>query len=91
MNPLVFTVVQIALGILIVLLLPCAYRAVIGPGPADRLQAVETTTTLLIGIIILLMLLQDSALVIDVGVALAAFGFIATLAIARYLSEGRVF
>lgn len=91
MNPIVFTFVQLALGILIVLLLPCAYRAVIGPSPADRLQAVETTTTLLIGIIILLTLLQDSALIIDVGIALAAFAFIATLAIARYLSEGRVF
>lgn len=91
MNPTVFTFVQLALGILIVLLLPCAYRAAIGPTPADRLQAVETTTTLLIGIIILLMLLQGSALVIDVGIALAAFAFIATLAIARYLSEGRVF
>lgn len=91
MNPTVFTFVQIALGILIVLLLPCAYRAVIGPSPADRLQAVETTTTLLIGIIILLTLLQGSSLMIDVGIALAAFAFIATLAIARYLSEGRVF
>jgi multicomponent Na+:H+ antiporter subunit F len=91
MNAIVFAFVQVALAILIGLLLPCAYRAVVGPSPADRLQAVETTTTLLIGIIILLTLLQGSALLIDVGIALAAFAFIATLAIARYLSEGRVF
>jgi len=39
----------------------------------------------------LLTLLQGSAMIIDVGIALAAFSFIATLAIARYLSEGRVF
>lgn len=91
MNPVVLVIVQIALTILTALLLPCAYRVVVGPSPADRLQAIETTTTLLIGIIILLALLQDSAMIIDVGIALAAFAFIATLAIARYLSEGRVF
>lgn len=91
MSETVLAVLQIALSVMIVLLLPCAYRVVVGPSPADRLQAIETTTTLLIGIIIILTLLQNSVLVIDVGIALAAFGFIATLAIARYLSEGRVF
>jgi multicomponent Na+:H+ antiporter subunit F len=89
-GPVMF-VVQAALSVMILLLLPCAYRALVGPNPADRLQAVETTTTILIGIIVLLTLLQGTALIIDVGIALAAFGFIATLAIARYLCEGRVF
>ena len=84
-------VVQIALVIMIVLLMPCAYRVLVGPSPADRLQAVETLTTLLIGIVILLALLQASPFVLDVGIALAAFSFIGTLAIARYLAEGRVF
>ncbi|MCC7207620.1 MAG: cation:proton antiporter [Anaerolineae bacterium] len=91
MSDIVLTLVQVALGILVLLLIPCAYRAAIGPSPADRLQAVETSTTLLIGIIILLALLQGTAFIVDIGIALAAFGFIATLAIARYLSEGRVF
>ena len=91
MSPVVTTVLQLALSVFVLLLLPCGYRAVRGPSPADRLQAVETTTTLLIGIVILLTLLQDSALSFDVGIALAALAFIATLAIARYLSEGRVF
>ncbi len=91
MSEIVLSVVQIALSIMTMLLLPCAYRVAVGPSPADRLQAVETTTTLLIGIIVLLTLLQGSALIIDVGIALAAFAFITTLAIARYLSEGRVF
>jgi len=91
MSEIVVNVVQIALSIMIVLLLPCAYRMAVGPTPSDRLQAVDTTTTLLIGIIVLLTLLQGSAMIIDVGIALAAFSFIATLAIARYLSEGRVF
>ncbi len=91
MSELTITVLQIALAVLSLLLLPCAYRILVGPSPADRLQAVETTTTLLIGIVIVLMLVQDSAFVLDIGIALAAFSFIATLGIARYLAEGRVF
>lgn len=87
----VIAMLQIALVIFVLLLLPCAWRALRGPSPADRLQALETTTTLLIGIIVLLTVLQDSLQFIDVGIALAALAFVATLAIARYLSEGRVF
>lgn len=91
MSELVTLVVQIALTIMVLLLLPVAWRALVGPSAADRLQAIDSITTLLIGIIILLALLQGSSLVIDVALALAAFAFISTLAIARYLAEGRVF
>ncbi|GIL13936.1 MAG: hypothetical protein BroJett038_26560 [Chloroflexota bacterium] len=83
--------VQAALTVMVILLLPCAYRVLSGPTPADRLQATDTITTLLIGIIVLLALLQDSSFVIDISLALAAFGLVATLAVARYLAEGRVF
>ena len=44
-----------------------------------------------IGIIVALSLNQRSTLLIDVGIALAAFSVVGTLAIARYLSEGRLF
>jgi multicomponent Na+:H+ antiporter subunit F len=91
MSELTTIFVQVALVVLSVLLLPCVYRVLVGPSPSDRLQAVETITTLLIGIVILLMLVQESAFVLDVGIALAAFSFIGTLGIARYLAEGRVF
>lgn len=91
MSELAQTVTQIAVIIMIGLLLPCAYRVFAGPSPSDRLQAIDTITTLLIGIIILLALVQGSSFVVDVALALAAFSFVATLAIARYLSEGRAF
>ncbi len=59
----VIAMLQIALVIFVLLLLPCAWRALRGPSPADRLQALETTTTLLIGIIVLLTVLQELAAV----------------------------
>lgn len=91
MNEVVSIVVQIGLIIMIGLLMPCVYRVFVGPSGADRLQATDTITTLLIGIIILLALVQGSSFVVDVALALAAFSFVGTLAIARYLAEGRVF
>jgi multicomponent Na+:H+ antiporter subunit F len=82
---------EAGLVLLVILLLFCMYRVFKGPTAADRLQAVDTITTLLIGIIVLLAVVQKSAWLVDIGIALAAFGFIATLAMARYLSEGRMF
>ena len=80
-----------ALLILIVLLVPCIYRMWTGPSSVDRLQAIDTVTTLLIGIIVLLMLIRNDRMFVDIAIALAAFGFIGTLALARYISERRLF
>lgn len=91
MSPIVQTGIQVALIVLVLLILPCAYRLWTGQTAADRLQAIDIITTLLIGIIIVLALLRDSSMFIDVAIALAAFSFIGTLALARYISEGKVF
>jgi multisubunit Na+/H+ antiporter MnhF subunit len=91
MSPMFQLSVQAALMILIVLIIPCAYRVWIGPTAPDRLQAIDAITTLLIGIIIVLALLRDTAMFIDVAIAIAAFGFIGTIALARYISEGKAF
>lgn len=91
MDSIVYYAIEVALALLIVLLAPLVYRIIVGPTAADRLQAVETFTTLLIAIVVLLAVLQRSAWMIDIGIALAAFGFIGVLALARYLVEGRVF
>ncbi|GAB4516310.1 MAG: hypothetical protein OHK0046_21470 [Anaerolineae bacterium] len=90
-TPFVQTIVDIALVVVVLLLIPCTWRAVVGPSPADRLQAIDTINNLLIGIIVLLALVQDSGFFVDLGIALGALGFVATLAISRYLCEGRVF
>lgn len=80
-----------ALVVQVVLLVPCAYRAYIGPTISDRLLAIDLITTLLIGIIVVLALIDNDESLVDIGIAMAALSFIGTLAIARYVSEGRVF
>lgn len=91
MSPITLFLLQAALILLVGLLLPCAYRLALGPSAADRLQAIDTITTLLIGIIIVLAMLRQEWMFIDVGIALAALSFIATVALARYIADGKVF
>jgi len=82
---------QGAVIVLIALLLPCIYQLARSRTAADRLQIIDTITTLLIGIIVVLALLRGDWMFIDIAIALAAFAFIGTLALARYISEKRVF
>lgn len=91
MTGLVLLGTQAAMVVLVLLILPCAYRAWVGPTVPDRLQAIDTITTLLIGIIVVLALLRNTAMFIDVAITIAAFAFIGTIALARYISEGRAF
>ncbi len=91
MSETALALLELALFIVTLLLVPCVYRVLVGPTSTDRLQALEMTTTLLVGIVILLMLVQQSPFILDIGIALAAFSFTATLAMARYMAEGRIF
>lgn len=75
----------------VVLLLPTVYRAVIGPTISDRLLAIDLLTTLLMGIIVILALMTEDEGLIDISIAIAAVSFIGTLAVTRYISEGKVF
>lgn len=88
MNLFVTVSLHAALLVLVLCLAPPVARVLRGPTPADRLGAIDMITTLLIGIIIMLALLQGFSIYVDVAIALAAFAFISTLALARYISEG---
>ena len=90
-SPLIQAILQIILLALVSLLLPASYRVIKGETLPDRLLAVDLITTLLIGIIVLLAVVEGSEVFIDMAIALAAFAFVGTLSIARYISEGRAF
>jgi len=83
--------IRLILLALVSLLIPASYRVILGKTLPDRLQAVDLITTLLIGIIVMLALVEGAQVFVDMAIALAAFAFIGTISIARYISEGRVF
>ena len=79
------------LVILVVSLVLATYRIWTGPSLLERLQALDLTSTIFIAIIIVLGVVLENPQIIDIGIALAAFSFVSTLAIARFVSEGRFF
>lgn len=91
MNEIVPLVENIALVVLVLATIPATYRIWRGPSALERVQALDLTTNILVGVVIVLGLVLDSPLIIDVGIALAAFSFVGTLAITRFISEGRFF
>ena len=91
MSELVILVENAALVVLVVALIPATFRIWRGPSALERVQALDLTTNILVGVIIVLGLVLDSPLIIDVGIGLAAFSFVGTLAITRFISEGRFF
>jgi multisubunit Na+/H+ antiporter MnhF subunit len=82
-------VLDVSLVIMVILLPLAGYRALRGSGTADRLLGVDMITTLLTGLVVLLAPVEDSPTIIDLGIVLAALSFVATISIARYISEGR--
>ena len=59
-------------------------RLVLGPSLADRVVALDLVTVLLIAIAALLAMSTDEPVYLDLGLALALVGFLATVAFARY-------
>ena len=59
-------------------------RLVLGPSLADRVVALDLVTILLIAVAALLALKTGEAVYLDLGLALALVGFLATVAFARY-------
>jgi multisubunit Na+/H+ antiporter MnhF subunit len=62
-----------------------------GETVADRLVGVDLVTTLLISILIILSITQRDSIYIDLALALAALGFISTIALAKYLADEQMF
>lgn len=91
MNDVLGFITNAALVILVMALIPATYRIWTGPSAMERLQALDLTTTVLVGVVVVLGIVLENSLIIDLGIALAAFSFVSTLAIARFISEGRFF
>lgn len=91
MNEAVDFFANAGLVLLVIGLALSTYRIWTGPSMLERLQALDLTSTIFVGIIIVLGIVLKNSQIIDIGIALAAFSFVATLAMARFISEGRFF
>ena len=91
MSGIVDNIATITLVIMVIALVVATYRVWSGPSAMERLQALDLTTTVLVGVVVVLGIVLQNSLITDIGIALAAFSFVSTLAFARFISEGRFF
>lgn len=75
----------LALGCLLLAMLLTVVRLIRGPTLADRVLALDLITTLAMGFIVVLAILTGFYLYLDIAIALGLLGFLATIALARYL------
>ncbi len=77
--------INLAMGLTMIGLIAGCIRMFKGPTAADRVVSLDFVTILLVAITSLLALQLDNSAYLDLGLALALVGFLATVAFARYL------
>lgn len=75
----------IALCLLSAALLLTVVRIIMGPSLADRVLALDLMTTQALGLVGVLCVRTGFMLYLDIAIALALLGFLATIAFARYI------
>ena len=71
-------------------LLGCAWRLLLGPELPDRVLALDTMYVNIVALVVLLGLRQGTQLYFEAALLIALLGFVATVALARYLVRGDV-
>jgi len=66
------------------------YRVVVGPTTPDRVVGLDTIATNVVAIAVLYAFATGRGLFVDVALVLAIIGFISTIAVARYVTEGDI-
>lgn len=66
------------------------YRVIRGPTTPDRVVGLDTIGTNVVAIAVLFALRTGRGLFVEVALVLAIIGFISTIAVARYITEGDI-
>jgi multisubunit Na+/H+ antiporter MnhF subunit len=83
--------VNLALAVVALSMLLCAYRAVRGPTLPDRIVAFDAWVSNLIAVVVLLTMRDRIAFGLDLVLVIAILGFLGTVAVAKYLKGGDIF
>lgn len=79
-----------AIAAVMLALLLCGWRLLRGPEVPDRVLALDTLYVNVVALVILFGIRWNTALLFEAALIVALLGFVATVALARYLSRGDV-
>ncbi|PSQ25833.1 pH regulation protein F [Halobacteriales archaeon QS_9_68_17] len=68
----------------------CSYRVIFGPTVPDRVVALDAIATNVVAIAVLFALRTGRGLFITVSLVLAIIGFLSTVTVAKYVTEGDI-
>jgi multicomponent K+:H+ antiporter subunit F len=82
----------LAIGFLFVTaaLLLSLWRLLLGPAPADRILALDTLYVNTVALLVLLDIKLASSLYFEAALLIALFGFVGTVALAKFLTRGDI-
>lgn len=87
----VVTVVADAAIILVsALCVLCGYRVIQGPTVPDRVVALDAIATNVVALAVLFALKTDRGLFVTVSLVLAIIGFLSTITVAKFVTEGDI-
>jgi multicomponent Na+:H+ antiporter subunit F len=66
------------------------YRVVTGPTTPDRVVGLDAIATNVVAIAVLYAMVSGQGFFVDVSLVLAIIGFISTVTVARYVTEGDI-
>jgi multicomponent Na+:H+ antiporter subunit F len=89
-SELLATVVGGATVLASVLTLLCGYRVIAGPTIPDRVVALDTIATNVVAIAVLVAIATETGPFVTVSLVLAIIGFVSTIAVAQYVTEGDI-
>ena len=69
----------------------CFWRVWRGENVIDRLMGFELLSVLTLAILVLFSLIRQRVIFIDVALGLAVLGFVATIALAKYVADDQMF
>jgi multicomponent Na+:H+ antiporter subunit F len=84
------TAVLVGLLLAAAVTLVAGYRVIRGPTTPDRVVGLDTIGTNVVAIAVLYAIQSDAGYFVDVALVLTIIGFISTIAVARYVTEGDI-
>ncbi|APW97990.1 pH regulation protein F [Halobiforma lacisalsi AJ5] len=84
------TTIRAAIVVVSALCVFCSYRVIRGPTDPDRVVALDAIATNVVAIAVLFAIQTDRGLFLTVSLVLAIIAFIATVAVAKFVTEGEV-
>lgn len=91
METIISITIWIVLAVYLAMALIVVWRAWRGENSVSRLMSLDLASTLTLAILVIVSIIQKNNLYIDVAIVLAALSYISTVALAKFISDQKVF